>query len=91
MRYRDIAENSDNGFNIEPIDWFTAATARINKHKATEQLLLEETTRYALEKVSSRRIVIIFESLILFLMIAVTYAGFNTIRLRSFQTFKSIG
>jgi hypothetical protein len=88
QRFRDIAENSDNGFNVEPADWFTAATARINKLKATEQSLLEETTLYSQKKVRSRLFVILFESIVLILMLAVAYAVFSTTRLRSLQSFE---
>jgi methyl-accepting chemotaxis protein len=87
-RYRDIAENSEDGFNVEASDWFSAATARINKLKTTEQILVTETTLYAEAQVSSTRTVIIFESIILILMIAVAYAVFSTISLRSKQSFE---
>jgi len=87
-RYRGIAENSENGFNVEADDWFSAATARINKLKITEQILLEETTLYSQKMVSSRRNVIVFESIILILMLAVAYAVFSTIRLRATQSFE---
>ena len=43
QRYRVIAENSESDFNVEPNDWFKAATARIDKLKTTEQTLLNET------------------------------------------------
>ena len=88
QRYRVIAENSESDFNVEPNDWFKAATARIDKLKTTEQTLLNETVLYAQEKVSSRFRVIIFESLLLILMLALAYAVFSTIRLRSSQSFE---
>jgi methyl-accepting chemotaxis protein len=87
-RFRDIAESSENGFNIEANDWFSAATARIDKLKDTEQALIKETTLYADAEVSSARIVIIFESIVLILMIAVGYAVFSTIRLRTSQSYE---
>lgn len=87
-RYRDIAKNNMNGFNVEPNDWFRAATARINKLKLTEQTLLDEATLYAQDKVSTRLFVIVFESLVLILMLAVAYAVFSTIRLRALQSFE---
>jgi methyl-accepting chemotaxis protein len=87
-RYREIAENSEDGFNVESSGWFSAATARINKLKTTEQILLTETTLYAEAQVSSTRTLIIFESIILILMIAVAYAVFSTISLRSKQSFE---
>ncbi|WP_293752322.1 methyl-accepting chemotaxis protein [uncultured Paraglaciecola sp.] len=87
-RYRKIAQSSDNGFNVEANDWFTAATKRIDKFKTTEQALLDEITTYSIEKVSFTRFVIIFESIILALMLAVAYAVFSTIRLRSMQSFE---
>lgn len=86
MRYRDIAKNSQKDFGVDPQTWFDAATARINKLKATEQSLLDEITVYAQDKVSSRRFVIIFVSIVLILMIAVAYAVFATIRLRARQS-----
>lgn len=86
QRFRDIAQNSENGFNVEAIDWFSAATKRIDKLKNTEQTLLDETIVYANNKVSSALFVIIFESIILILMLAVAYAVFSTIRLRSTQS-----
>jgi methyl-accepting chemotaxis protein len=87
-RYRDIAANTENEFNVEPNDWFSAATARIDKLKATEQTLLTETTLYAQDKVGSRLFVIIAESLVLILMLAVAYAVFSTIKLRASQSFE---
>ena len=88
QRYRVIAENSESDFNVEPNDWFKAATARIDKLKTTEQTLLNETVLYAQDNVSSRFRVIIFESLLLILILALTYAVFSTIRLRSSQSFE---
>ena len=88
QRYRVIAENSESDFNVEPNDWFKAATARIDKLKTTEQTLLNETDLYAQDNVSSRFRVIIFESLLLILILALTYAVFSTIRLRSSQSFE---
>ena len=88
QRYRNITENTESEFNVDPNDWFKAATARIDKLKTTEQTLLNETVLYAQEKVSSRFRVIIFESLLLILMLALAYAVFSTIRLRSSQSFE---
>jgi methyl-accepting chemotaxis protein len=88
QRYRDIAENSTNGFKVEAVDWFRAATARIDKFKKAEQMLLEEVTIYAEEKVRTTRFVIMFESTLLVLMILVAYAVFATIRLRSLQSYE---
>jgi methyl-accepting chemotaxis protein len=87
-RYRNIAEKNDSGFNVEADDWFSAATARINKLKTTEQILLQETMRFSQKMVSSRRYVIMFEFMILILMIAAAYAVFSTIRLRTLQSFE---
>jgi methyl-accepting chemotaxis protein len=87
-RYRNIAEKNDSGFNVEADDWFSAATARINKLKTTEQILLQETMQFSQKMVSSRRYVIMFEFTILILMIAVAYAVFSTIRLRTLQSFE---
>jgi hypothetical protein len=86
-RYRDIAQNSNNGFNVAAVDWFRAATARIDKLKEAEQTLLDEVTIYAQEKLRATRFVIIFESTLLFLMIVIAYAVFTTIRLRSLQSY----
>jgi methyl-accepting chemotaxis protein len=88
QRYRDIAENSTNGFKVEAVDWFRAATARIDKFKKAEQMLLEEVTIYTEEKVRTTRFVIMFESTLLVLMILVAYAVFTTIRLRSIQSYE---
>jgi methyl-accepting chemotaxis protein len=88
QRYRNITENTESEFNVDPNDWFKAATARIDKLKTTEQTLLNETVLYAQEKVSSRFRVIIFESLLLILMLALAYAVFSTIRLRASQSFE---
>jgi methyl-accepting chemotaxis protein len=88
QRYRDIVENSTNGFKVEAVDWFRAATARIDKLKKAEQMLLEEVTIYAEEKVRTTRFVIMFESTLLVLMILVAYAVFATIRLRSLQSYE---
>jgi methyl-accepting chemotaxis protein len=87
-RFRDIAQNSENGFNVEAIDWFRAATARIDKLKSTEQTLLKEVIVYAKNKVSTALSSIIFESIILVLMIAIAYAVFITIRLRTSQSYE---
>jgi methyl-accepting chemotaxis protein len=87
-RYRNIAEKNDSGFNVEADDWFSAATARINKLKTTEQILLQETMQFSQKMVSSRRYVIMFEFMILILMIAAAYAVFSTIRLRTLQSFE---
>jgi methyl-accepting chemotaxis protein len=86
--YRDIAKNNMNGFNVEPNDWFKAATARIDKLKITEQTLLDEANLYAQGNVSNRLFVIVFESLVLILMLAVAYAVFSTVRLRALQSFE---
>jgi methyl-accepting chemotaxis protein len=88
QRYRDIAKNNMNGFNVQPNDWFKAATARIDKLKVTEQTLLDKANLYAQGNVSTRLFVIVFESLVLILMLAVAYAVFSTIRLRSLQSFE---
>jgi methyl-accepting chemotaxis protein len=88
QRYRDIAKNMENEFNVEPNDWFSAATARIDMLKFTEQTLLNEIILYAQDNVSSRLRVIILESLVLILILAITYAVFSTIRLRSSQSFE---
>ncbi|AGH43870.1 methyl-accepting chemotaxis protein [Paraglaciecola psychrophila] len=86
--YRDIAKNNMNGFNVEPNDWFKAATARIDKLKITEQTLLDEANLYAQGNVSNRLFVIVSESLVLILMLAVAYAVFSTVRLRALQSFE---
>jgi methyl-accepting chemotaxis protein len=88
QRYRDIAKNNMNGFNVQPNDWFKAATARIDKLKITEQTLLDEANLYAQGNVSTRLFVIVFESLVLIFMLAVAYAVFSTVRLRSLQSFE---
>jgi methyl-accepting chemotaxis protein len=88
QRYRDIAENTENEFNVEANDWFSAATARIDKLKSTEQTLLDETVLYAQENVSSKLRIIILESIVLILMLAIAYAVFSTIKLRSSQSFE---
>jgi methyl-accepting chemotaxis protein len=88
QRFRDIAENTENEFNVEANDWFSAATARIDKLKSTEQTLLDETVLYALDNVSSKLRIIIFESIVLILMLAIAYAVFSTIKLRSSQSFE---
>jgi methyl-accepting chemotaxis protein len=85
-RFRDIAKNSEGGFNLDSGDWFDAATARINKLKSSEDRLLSEITTYAEDKVSTRRFVIAFELIVLILMIAVAYAVFSTIKLRAAQS-----
>jgi methyl-accepting chemotaxis protein len=87
-RYRNIPQKNDSGFNVEADDWFSAATARINKLKTTEQILLQETMQFSQKMVSSRRYVIMFEFMILILMIAAAYAVFSTIRLRTLQSFE---
>jgi methyl-accepting chemotaxis protein len=86
--YRDIAKNNMNGFNVQPNDWFKAATARIDKLKITEQTLLDEANLYAQGNVSNRLFVIVFESLVLIFILAVAYAVFSTVRLRSLQSFE---
>jgi methyl-accepting chemotaxis protein len=88
QRYRYIAENTENEFNVKANDWFSAATARIDKLKSTEQTLLDETVLYAQENVSSKLRIIIFESIVLILMLAIAYAVFSTIKLRSSQSFE---
>jgi methyl-accepting chemotaxis protein len=88
QRYRYIAENTENEFNVKANDWFSAATARIDKLKSTEQTLLDETVLYAQENVSSKLRLIIFESIVLILMLAIAYAVFSTIKLRSSQSFE---
>jgi methyl-accepting chemotaxis protein len=88
QRFRDIAENTENEFNVEANDWFSAATARIDKLKSTEQTLLDETVLYAQENVSSKLRIIILESIVLILMLAIAYAVFSTIKLRSSQSFE---
>jgi hypothetical protein len=85
QRYRDIAKNSKNEFNVLAKDWFSAATARINKLKKTEQTLLEETALYSQKTVSSRRFIIMSESMILILIIAIACAVFSTLKLRVSQ------
>lgn len=88
QRYRDITENTENEFNVEANDWFNAATARIDKLKSTEQALLDETVLYAQENVSSKLRIIVLESIVLILMLAIAYAVFSTIKLRSSQSFE---
>jgi methyl-accepting chemotaxis protein len=88
QRYRNMAKNNMNGFNVDPNDWFRAATARIDKLKIAEQKLLDETTLFAQGKLSTRIFVIVFESLMLILMSAVAYAVFSMIRLRELQSFE---
>jgi methyl-accepting chemotaxis protein len=88
QRYRDSAENTENEFNVEANDWFSAATARIDKLKSTEQTLLDETVLYAQNNVSSKLRIIILESIVLILMLAIAYAVFSTIKLRSSQSFE---
>jgi methyl-accepting chemotaxis protein len=86
-RFRDSLKLKQNGFNIDAADWFAAATARINKLKTTEEKLLNEMTQYAQEEVKTRLIVIVFESIILALMLALAYAVFSTIKLRAEQSY----
>jgi methyl-accepting chemotaxis protein len=88
QRYRDIAEDTDKDFNVKANDWFSAATARINKLKSTEQTLMDKTILYAEDNVSSKFRSIIFELIVLILMLAIAYAVFSTIKLRSSQSFE---
>lgn len=85
-RFRQIAENSEGSFGVSPETWFAAATARINKLKNTEQSLINHIVEYANDKVTTRRIVIIFELLVLILTMAVAYAVFTTIKMRAAQS-----
>jgi hypothetical protein len=88
QRYRDIAVNTENEFNIDPNDWFSDATARIDQLTSTKQALLTEIALYAQGKISSRLFDIIAESLVLILMLAIAYVEFSTIRLRASQSFE---
>ncbi|MDT0593321.1 methyl-accepting chemotaxis protein [Glaciecola petra] len=85
-KFRDIAANSDGAFGVDANSWFSAATERINKLKITERVLLDSTIDYAEDKVITRRLVIIFEVILLVVLIAITYASFGTIRLRAQQS-----
>lgn len=87
-RFRDSLKLKQNGFNVDAADWFAAATARINKLKATEEKLLNEMKQYAQEEGETRLIIIGFESIILALMLALAYAVFSTIKLRATQSFE---
>jgi methyl-accepting chemotaxis protein len=88
QRNRDIAENTENEFNVEANDWFSVATACIDKLKSTEQTRLGETVLYAQENVSSKLRIIILESIVLILMLAIAYADLSAIKLSSSQSFE---
>jgi methyl-accepting chemotaxis protein len=64
-QFRDIASHSEDGFDVTPEQWFSAATARINKLKVTEQTLLEQILSYSEEKAASAKYVLIFEIILL--------------------------
>lgn len=85
-RYRDIARNSQNNFNVDAKEWFEVATKRLNNLRNSEQVLLEEIATYSQSKMNSERLFIITELIILILMILVTYAVFSTIKLRASQS-----
>lgn len=85
-RFRDIASNSENGFDVTAEQWFGAATARINKLKVTEQTLLDQILSYSESKASSARLVLILEVLMLFLVFGIAYNVFSTIRIRAAQS-----
>jgi methyl-accepting chemotaxis protein len=85
-RFRDSLKSTQNGFNIDAAEWFAAATARINKLKVTEEKLLNEMRQYAQEKVETRFIVIVFESILLAFMLVLAYGVFSTIQLRAAQS-----
>ncbi|MEO9944705.1 methyl-accepting chemotaxis protein [Paraglaciecola sp.] len=85
-RYRDIARNSQNNFNVDAKEWFEVATKRLNNLRNSEQVLLEEIAIYSQSKMNSERLFIITELTILILMILVTYAVFSTIKLRASQS-----
>ncbi|AEP31035.1 methyl-accepting chemotaxis protein [Brumicola nitratireducens] len=85
-RFRDTLKFTQNGFNIDAAEWFAAATARINKLKVTEEKLLNEMRQYAQEKVETRFIVIVLESILLVLMLVLAYGVFSTIQLRAAQS-----
>lgn len=84
--FRQVAENSDNGFDVSAEEWFAAATARINKLKTAEQTLLEQILAYAEDKALSKKLTLIFEVIILIFVIAIAYNVYSTIRTRLAQS-----
>jgi methyl-accepting chemotaxis protein len=85
-QFRDLAKNSDNGLNVDANAWFSAATARINKLKSTEDALLDEVMLYSSEMVNSRRMIILFQLVLFLLVLTLGYGVFSTINLRARQS-----
>jgi methyl-accepting chemotaxis protein len=85
-QFRDIASHSEDGFDVTPEQWFSAATARINKLKVTEQTLLEQILSYSEEKAASAKYVLIFEIILLLGILGIAYNVFSTIQLRAAQS-----
>ncbi|MEP0356737.1 methyl-accepting chemotaxis protein [Paraglaciecola sp.] len=85
-RYREIARKNQNNFGVNPTEWFSTATVRLNTLRNSEQVLLDEISSYSKSKIAGERFFIIAELVILLLMLLVTYAVFSTIKLRASQS-----
>lgn len=85
-RFRDVASSSEDGFDVSAEQWFSAATARINKLKETEQTLLDQILSYSKSKASSARLILVLEIIMLFFVLGIAYNVFSTIRIRAAQS-----
>lgn len=85
-RFRNIASESEDGFEVTAEQWFSAATERINKLKITEQTLLEQILSYSENKAASASTLLILEIIMLLFVLAIAYNVYGTIKMRSKQS-----
>ncbi|AQQ00039.1 chemotaxis protein [Pseudoalteromonas aliena] len=85
-RYRESVKNKNNGFGVSSTEWFQAATQRINKLKEAEEsalVLVDKTAKITRQESTTLMVV---ESLILFIGLAISLALFISLRVRLQQS-----
>ncbi|TDF37612.1 chemotaxis protein [Alteromonadaceae bacterium M269] len=83
--YRDRANNSEDGLNDSATEWFSAATARINKLKKTEELLIAQIVKQSSSNASAALTTIVVEVIVLLIAVLITYLLSHTIQTRRKQ------
>lgn len=85
-KFRSIATRTQSQFNVDPNDWFNAATLRINKLKNAEQNLLDEMVIYGDQKVLSAISFIMFDIVICIAVVLLAVGIYSTVQLRATQS-----
>ncbi|GEA09688.1 methyl-accepting chemotaxis protein [Alteromonas sp. KUL49] len=86
LEYRALLDNKRSGFGVNPEEWFSASTKRINVLKKTQDDLLNYVIGQSDAAVASSYSMLLMYAVILSLSVGLSYALFATLNLTKLQS-----